>query len=135
MQLCGDPINSGGNGTSQKSVYADQETETYVHWHINSYIDVMTDNRITFEKSIAESRKLSLHPKKPVSTRNVVERFGRAESPADNVMCKTNQTSQDFLLDQVKHCPEAVIAIKSNSIGARLFSSQAKKYCPSLTPD
>ena len=72
-----------------------------------------------------------MHPKKPVSTRNVVERYGRA----DNVMCKTNQTSQDFLLDLVKHCPGAVIAIKSNSIGARLFSSQAKKYCPSLTPD
>ena len=45
--------NSGGNGTSQNPVYADQETETDAHWHQYSSFDFMTDNRITFEKSIA----------------------------------------------------------------------------------
>ena len=49
-------------------------------------------------------------------------------------MCKSNQTSQDFLLDQLKHYSEAVIAIKNYSISTRPSSSQAMEYCPSLTP-
>ena len=51
--------NSGGNGTSQKSVHGNQETETYVHWHLNSSLDFMTDKRMTFDEFIAEQRKLS----------------------------------------------------------------------------
>jgi hypothetical protein len=44
------------------------------------------------------------------------------------------QTSQDYLLDQLKHYSEAVNDIKRNSIGTRSSSSQATEYCPSLTP-
>ena len=54
---------------------------------------------------------------------------------ADSIMCKINQTSQDFLLDQFKNYPEAVITIKRNSIGTRTSSSQEIQLCPSLTPD
>jgi hypothetical protein len=72
-----------------------------------------------------------LQPKKPVSTMNIVDQFGRA----DNMMCTMFQTSQDYLLHQPKHYSEAVIDIKRNSIGTRPSSSQATKYCPSLTPD
>ena len=122
--------NSGGNGTSQKSVHGNQETETYVHWHLNSSIDFMTAERMTFDEFIAEQRKLSLQPKKPVSTINVVDQCGWA----DNMMCKINQTSQDFLLDQFRHFPEAVVPIKDHSISTRPSSSQAIIYCPSLTP-
>jgi hypothetical protein len=62
---------------------------------------------------------------------NVVDQYGRA----DNMMCKMYQTSQEYLLHQLKHYSEAVIDIKRNSIGTRLSSSQATKYYPSLTPD
>ena len=123
--------NSGGNGTSQKPVYADQRTETDVHWHLYSSFDFMTDNRMTFDEFIAEPWILSLQPKMPVSTMNVVDQCGWA----GNVRCKNNQISQDFLLDQFKHYHEAVIAIKPNSIGTRSSSSQAMKYCSNLTSD
>ena len=122
--------NSEGNGTSQKSVYDNQETETYVHWHLNSSLDFMTDKRMTFDEFIAEQRKLSLQPKKPVSTSSVVDQCGWA----DNMMCKINQTRQDFLLDQFKHFPEAVVTIKDHSFSTRPSSSQAIIHCPSLTP-
>jgi hypothetical protein len=51
------------------------------------------------------------------------------------MMCKMYQTSQDYLLHQLKHYSEAVIDIKRNSIGTRPISSQATGYCPSLSPD
>jgi hypothetical protein len=91
----------------------------------------MTDKRMTFDEFIAEQGIESLQPKKPVSTMNVVDQYGRA----DNMMCKMYQTSQDHLLDQLKHYSEAVIDIKRNSIGTRLSSSQATGSCPSLSPD
>ncbi len=62
---------------------------------------------------------------------NGVDQYGRA----DNMMCKIYQTSQDYLLDQLKHYSEAVIDIKGNSIGTRLSSSQATGSYPSLPPD
>jgi hypothetical protein len=63
---------------------------------------------------------------------NVVDLCGRA----DNIMCRINQTSQDYLLDQLKHYSEAVIDIKRNSFGTRPSTSQTidSEYCPSLTP-
>jgi hypothetical protein len=91
----------------------------------------MTDKRMTFDEFIAEHGILSLQPKKPVSTIKVVDQCGWA----DNMMCKINQTSQDFLLDQFRHFPEAVVPIKDHSISTRPSSSQAIIYCPSLTPD
>jgi hypothetical protein len=45
------------------------------------------------------------------------------------------QTSEDYLLDQLKHYSEAVIDFKRNSIGTRPSSSQATGFCPSLLPD
>ncbi len=54
----------------------------------------MTDKRMTFDEFIAEHGIFSLQPKKPVSTMNGVNQFGRA----DNMMCKMYQTSQDYLL-------------------------------------
>jgi len=51
------------------------------------------------------------------------------------MMCKMYQTSQDYLLHQLKHYSEAVVDIKRNSIGTRPSSSQATEYCQSLTPD
>ncbi len=38
---------SGGNESVQKSVHAKQETETYVHCHMYSYFDFMTDRLLT----------------------------------------------------------------------------------------
>jgi hypothetical protein len=112
--------------TSKKPVCDNQESETYVQWHLSSY---MTDKRMTFDEFIAEQRKLSWQPTKQVSTMNVVDQCGRA----DNMMCKSNQISQDYLLDHPKHYPEVVIDIKRNSIGTRPSSSQVTEYCPSLT--
>jgi hypothetical protein len=89
----------------------------------------MADKRIPFDEFIAEQGILSLQPKNPVSTMNVVDQCGRA----DNVMCKMYQTRQDYLSDQLKHYSEAVIDIKRNSIGTRPSSSQATGYCPSLS--
>jgi hypothetical protein len=86
---------------------------------------------MTFDEFIAEQGMLSYKPKKPVSTMIVVDRCGWA----DNMMCKVNQTSQDFLLDQFNHHPKAVITIKRNSIGIRLSSSKTIQDCPNLTPD
>ncbi len=60
---------------------------------------------MTFYEFIAEHGILSLQPKKLVSTMNVVDQFGRA----DNMMCKMYQTSQDYLLHQLKHYSEAVL--------------------------
>jgi hypothetical protein len=117
--------------TSRSSVHDNPVTESYVQWHLSSYFDFMTDKRMTFDEFIAEHGILSLQPKKPVSTMNVVDQFGRA----DNIMCKMYQTSQDYLLHQLKHYSEAVKDIKRNSIGTRPSSSQATEYCPSLTPD
>jgi len=117
--------------TSRSSVHDNPVTESYVQWHLSSYFDFMTDKRMTFDEFIAEHGILSLQPKKPVSTMNVVDQFGRA----DNMMCKMYQTSQDYLLHQLKHYSEAVKDIKRNSIGTRPSSSQATEYCPSLTPD
>ncbi len=57
-----------------------------------------------------------MQPKKPVSTRNVLDQCGRASY---NMMCKMFETSQDYLLDQLKHFSEAVMDIKRNSIGTR----------------
>jgi hypothetical protein len=57
--------NSAGYGTSKKLVCDNQEIETYVHWHLSSYLDFMTDKRMTFDEFIAEQGTLSLQPKKP----------------------------------------------------------------------
>ena len=105
--------------TSRNSVHDNPVTESYVQWHLSSYFDFMTDKRMTFDEFIAEHGILSLQPKKPVSTMNVVDQFGRA----DNIMCKMYQTSQDYLLHQLKHYSEAVIDIKRNSIGTELKPS------------
>jgi hypothetical protein len=91
---------------------------------LSSFFDFTTDKRMIFHEFIAEQGILSFEPKTPlaVSTMIVVDRYGWA----DNMMCKINQTSQDFMLDQFKHYyPEAVITIEINSIGIRLSSSQA----------
>jgi hypothetical protein len=58
--------NPAGYGTSKKPVCDNQEIETYVHWHLSSYLDFMTDKRMTFDAFIAEQGMLSLQPKKPV---------------------------------------------------------------------
>ncbi len=79
----------------------------------------MTDKRMYFDEFIAEQEILLLQPKKPVSTMNVVDQCGKA----DNMMCKMYQTSQDYLLDQLKQYSEAVIDIKRNSIGTWSGSS------------
>jgi hypothetical protein len=123
--------NQGGNVmyvTSRNSVHDNPETESYVHWHLSSYFDFMTDKRMTFDEFIADQGMLSYEPKKPVSTMIVVDQCGWA----DNMMCKVNQTSQDFLLD---HHPEAVITIKRNLICILSGSSKAIQDCPNLTPD
>jgi hypothetical protein len=73
-------------GTSKKPVCDNQETETYVHWHLSSYLVFMTDKRMTFDEFITEPGILYLQPKKPVSTMN--DQCGRS----DNMMCKINQT-------------------------------------------
>ena len=117
--------------TSRNSVYDNPEKESYAHWHLSSYFDFMTDKRMTFDEFIAEQGMLSFELKKPVSTMIIVDQCGWA----DNMMCKINQTSQDFLLDQFKNYPEAVKTIKRNSIGTRPSSSQEIQLCPSLTPD
>jgi hypothetical protein len=117
--------------TSRNSVHDNPETESYVHSHLSSYFDFMTDKRMTFDEFIAEQGMLSYEPKKPVSTMIVVDQCGWA----DNMMCKVNQTSQDFLLDQFNHHPEPVITIKRNSRGIRPSSSKAIQDCPNLTPD
>ena len=122
--------NSGCNGTHQKAVYDNQDTETNVHWHLSSYIDFITDNRMTFDEFIAEQRKLSSIPKKSVLTTNVAAQCGWADNTV--TVSKNYQNNQDFLLDQFKHHPEAEIAIKNNSIGTRSSSSQAITYCPRL---
>ncbi len=88
--------NSAGYDTSKKPVYDNLEIETYVHWHLSSHFDFMTDKRMTFDDFFAEQGILSLQPKKPVSTMNVVDQCCRA----DNMMCKMYKTSQDYLLDQ-----------------------------------
>ena len=105
--------NSGCNGNHQKAVYDNQDTETNVHWHL-----------VTFDEFIAEQRKLLLNPKESVLTTNVAAQCGWA----DNIVCNNYQNSQDFLLDQFKHHPEAEIAIKSKSVGPRRNSSQAIIY-------
>ena len=91
-------FNSGGNGTTS-TVYANQETETYVHWHLSSHLDFMSAKRMTFDEFIAEQRELLLQSKKSVSTIKIVDQCGRA----DNNMCKIYQTSQDFLINGIKH--------------------------------
>ena len=76
--------NSGCNGTHQKAVYDNQDTETNVQWHLSSYIDLITDNLMTFDEFITEQRKLLLNPKKSVLTTNVAAQCGWA----DNIVCK-----------------------------------------------
>jgi hypothetical protein len=53
------------------------------------------------------------------------------------MMCKINQTSQDFLFIDSSNIliPEEVITIERNSICIQPSSSQAIQFCPSLTPD
>ncbi len=41
---------SGGNDTHHKAVCDNRDTETDVHWHLNSDIDFMTDNQMTFDE-------------------------------------------------------------------------------------
>jgi hypothetical protein len=72
--------NSAGNDTSKKPVCDNLEIETYVHWHLSSHFDFMTDKRMTFDEFIAEQGILSLQPKKPVSTMNVVDQCCRADN-------------------------------------------------------
>jgi hypothetical protein len=85
-----------------------------------------------FDEFIAEQGMLSFEPKTPASTMIGVDQYGLA----DNMMCKINQASQDFLLDQFKYFyPEAVITIERHSISTRPSSSQAVQFCPSLSPD
>ncbi len=50
-QLQHNPV---GYGTSKKPVCDNQEIETYVHLHLSSYLDFMTDKRMTFDEFIAE---------------------------------------------------------------------------------
>ena len=85
---------SGSNGTNQKSVTTNQETETYVYSQSSSDFDSMTENRMTFGELTAEERNLLLLPKKSVSTWNTVGQYDCADN---NIMCKTNQTSKCFL--------------------------------------
>ena len=123
-------FNSGGNGTTS-TVYANQETETYVHWHLSLHLDFMSVKRMTFDEFIAEQRELLLQSKKSVSTIKIVDQCGRA----DNNMCKIYQTSQDFLINGIKHYPEAVTAINGSSIGVRPPSRPRFNDYPSLTSD
>ena len=58
-------FSSGGNRTTS-TVYANQETETYVHWHLSSHLDFMSVKRMTFDEFIAEQRELLLQSKKSV---------------------------------------------------------------------
>ena len=117
--------------TYRNSVYDNPEKESYAHWHLSSNFDFMTDKRMTFDEFIAEQGILSFEPKKSESAMIIVDQCGRA----DNMICKINQTSQDFLLDQFKNYPEAVKTIKRNSISTRPSSSQEIQLCPRLTPD
>ncbi len=39
-----------GNKTVQKSIDANQETETSLHWHMGSYFDFMKDRRMTVKE-------------------------------------------------------------------------------------
>jgi hypothetical protein len=107
---------SGGNGTVQKSVNANQETEPCVHWHMDSYVDFMTDRRMNVEEVIQEQRKLLLKLKKSVSTLISVDQCGWA----DNIMCKINQTSTDCLLHLFKHYSDKVMTVNENSIGNQI---------------
>ena len=115
-------FNSGGNGTT---VNANQETETYVHWHLSSHLDFMTVIRMTFDEFIAEQREQLLQPNKSASTIKLVDQCDRA----DNTMCKI------FLIYQIKHYPEAVKAINGNSIGTRPLSRPRLNDYPRLTSD
>jgi hypothetical protein len=52
---------SAGCDTSKNPVcdnQDNQETETYVHWHLSSYLDLMTDKQMTFDEFIADQRIL-----------------------------------------------------------------------------
>ena len=118
--------------TSRNSVHDNQGIEIYIQWYLSSFSDFRTDKRITFDEFIAEQGILSFEPKTLASTMIVVDRYGLANI----MMCKINQTSQDFLLDQFKHYyPEAVITIERNSIGIQPSSSHAVQFCPSLSHD
>ena len=129
---CGHLVNqhSGGNGTVQKSVNANQETEPCVHWHMDSNVDFMTDRRMNVEEVIQEQRKLLLKLKKSVSTLISVDQCGWAE----NIMCKINQTSTDFLLHLFKHYSDKVMTVNENSIGNQSCSRKQSIYYMILIP-
>ncbi len=122
---------SGGNGTIQKYVYANQETETYVHWHMDSYFDFMTDRRMTVEEVIQEQRKSLLKLMKSVSTLISVDQCDWT----DNIMCKINQTSADFLSHPFKHYSDKVMAVNENSIGNQPCSRQQSIVYMILIPN
>ena len=85
---------------------------------------------MTFGEFTAEERNILLLPKKSVSTWNTV---GQYDWTDNSIMCKTNQTSECFILDQFNHSLQAEASIHSNSIGNQWISSQAIKHCPYLT--
>ena len=123
-------FNSGGNGTAAS---ANQETETYVHWHLSSYLDFMTVKRKTFDEFIAEQRNNYCSPRSHCRQSKLLTSHQCGRAQADNTMCKINQTSQDFLIYRIRYYPEAVTAINGSSIGTRSPSRPRLKYCPSLT--
>ncbi len=64
--------NSGGNGISQKSVHADQGTESDVKSHLCSSLDFMKETRMTFDEFTAVHGFL-LQPKKPMVTKKKLQ--------------------------------------------------------------
>ena len=105
-------FHSGGSGTTS-TVYANQETETYVYWHSRSHLEFiifMSVKRMAFDEFIAEQKELLLQPKKSVSTIQIVDQCGRANN--NTSMCKINQTSQDCLI--ISDIPNQALPCSSN---------------------